>query len=264
MKVAIVGAGAYGTALGFVLQNNGHVVSYYDPFVGYNDLPETISEASYILVSVPSFALPDALTELPTAVPLIIASKGLLNDKILEPFKDYMVISGPGFADDIKSCKKTLLTTTDSRVIDIFENDYLKFEKTDDKKGVLMCGALKNVYALFAGFLKLERNTDLWREYIDGVVDETKKILKANGAEPETAELSCGRGDLELTCGKPSRNYEFGLRLRDDEAPVPDKTVEGLSAAKAIKAGAIKVPDDAGILQMIFKSILKSEDLVNS
>lgn len=263
MKIAIVGAGAFGSALGFVLQNNGHVVSYYDPFVGYNDLPEAISEASYILIAVPSFFVPDALKELPTAVPLIIASKGILNDKILKPFKDYMVISGPGFADDIKSCKKTLLTTNDSRVIDIFENDYLKFDKTDDRKGVLMCGALKNVYALFAGFLGLERDSDLWRKYIEGSTDEMKKILKANGADPDTVDLSCGRGDLELTCGKPSRNYEFGLRLRDDEAPVPDKTVEGLSAAKAIKAGAIKVPDDAGILQMIFKSILKNDDLVN-
>ncbi len=264
MKIAIIGAGAFGTALGFVLQNNGHIVSYYDPFVGYDDLLETISGASYILVAVPSSVVPETLKELPTAVPLIIASKGLLTDKDLKPFKDYMVLSGPGFADDIKSRRKTLLTTNDSRVIDIFENEYLKFDKTDDKKGILMCGSLKNVYALFAGFLKLERESDLWRDYIDGTVNEMKKILKANGAKPETAELSCGRGDLELTCGLPSRNYEFGLRLRNDEEPMPDKTVEGLSAAKAIKAGAINLPDNAEILQMIFKSILKDKNLVNS
>ena len=66
-------------------------------------------------------------------------------------------------------------------------------------------------------------------------------------------DLYCGISDLELTCGYPSRNYEYGDLLRRDNSYIPVKTVEGLAALKRIKRGEIKVPNDAFIIKNLME-----------
>ena len=95
-----------------------------------------------------------------------------------------------------------------------------------------------------AGILGLKRETDAWREFIFEVADEMRSILAYNGADSRTVDLVCGIGDLKLTCGYPSRNYEFGDLLRGNPDYQPEKTVEGVSALKKIKRGEIALPDD--------------------
>ena len=204
MKIAMLGAGAFGTALGGILAGKGYDIDYYDSKVEKERLSDVLQKAKYIVLCVPSKAVPHLLPYIPKDVPLIIATKGILNDAPFKEFKDYMVLSGPGFANDIKAQKKTLLTATDSRIVDLFSTDYMKFDFTDDRRGVLMCGALKNVYAILAGLKNLKRETALWREFINDVTEEMKLILTENGAEEDTVELACGVGDLKLTCGMPS------------------------------------------------------------
>lgn len=249
MKIAIIGAGAFGSALGNVLIKNGYSVDYYDHKMEDVTLPMVTNGASYIVLAVPSKAAPAVLPDLPKDKPLIIATKGFLTDEIFRDFNDYMVISGPGFANDIMDGKETILTATDYRAIDLFATDYLKFDYTDDKKGVLMCGALKNVYAILAGYYNLERDTTDWRCFITEVSEEIQALLSANGANPDTFKLVCGIGDLELTCGLPSRNYEYGLILREHSDARPGKTVEGLSTLEKIKNHTIIVPEQAKHLQ---------------
>ncbi len=251
MKVAILGAGAFGTALGGVLAENGLDISYYDSLLLKNRLSDVLAGAFYIVVCVPSEVLSHLLPRLPKETPLIVATKGIMADKVFEGFKDWMVVSGPGFADDIKNGRSTLLTATDTRIIELFETEYLKFDYTEDRLGVLLCGALKNIYAIEAGYLKLKRDTEGWSDYIRRATIELKEILRTNGAKADTVDLSCGVGDLELTCGLPSRNYEYGLRLSDNAEYLPEKTVEGLSAIKSIRQGSIVIPDDAEIMNRI-------------
>lgn len=243
MKIAIMGAGAFGTALGGILADKGYDIDYYDSKVEREKLSDVLKGAKYILLAVPSKAMPYVLPYLPKNIPLIVATKGVLSDKTFAGFKDYMVLSGPGFADDIKAGKKIKLTATDERIINLFGTEYLSFDQTDDERGVLMCGALKNVYAILAGILGLKRDTDAWREFVVEVADEMRSILAYNGAEPKTVDLVCGIGDLKLTCGYPSRNYEFGDLLRGNPDYQPEKTVEGVSALKKIKRGEIILPD---------------------
>ena len=244
MKIAIMGAGAFGTALGGILADKGYDIDYYDSKFEHESLSDVLKGAKYILLAVPSKSAPYVLPYLPKNVPLIVATKGILSDKTFADFKDYMVLSGPGFADDIKAGKKTKLTATDQRVIDMFGTDYLTFDYTTDERGVLMCGALKNVYAILAGILGLKRDTDAWREFVFEVADEMRSILAYNGAEAKTVDLVCGIGDLKLTCGYPSRNYEFGDLLRGDPNYQPEKTVEGVSALKKIKRNEIVLPEN--------------------
>ncbi|MBQ3263748.1 hypothetical protein IJH06_01400 [Candidatus Saccharibacteria bacterium] len=253
MKIAILGAGAFGTALGGVLAEKGYDIDYYDSKVEREKLSDVLDSARMMIIAVPSQVLPHLLPYLPTTKPTIVATKGLLGSRMFLGFRDLMVLSGPGFADDIKNHKNTLLTTTDYRVMEMFGTSYLNFDYTDDVNGVLMCGALKNVYALYAGVLGLKRDTELWEKYVDEAAEEMRLILSLNDAKADTVDLACGIGDLMLTCGLPSRNYEYGLMLRKDKKAEPTKTVEGLTAIKRIQRGEIRVPDAAIKLKEIVK-----------
>ena len=108
-----------------------------------------------------------------------------------------------------------------------------------------MCGALKNVYAIYAGLLNLQPGTLNHEQYLTEVAEEMKALLYCNNADFNTVDLACGVGDLRLTCALPSRNYEFGQILRKNPKAEPEKTVEGLTALSKIKRGEIKVPDVA-------------------
>ena len=253
MKIAILGAGAFGTALGGVLADNGCDIDYYDTRIEKERLCDVVADAKYILLVVPSNAAPFVLPYVPKDTPLIVATKGILTDKAFRDFKDYMVLSGPGFAQDIKDRKMTLLTATDKRILELFSTSYLKFDYTDDKLGVLMCGALKNVYALFAGLQDLRPETPEMQKYIDSASLEMKQILEANGASAKTVDLSCGIGDLILTCSPRSRNYEFGQILRKNPHAEPEKTVEGLSALKRIIRKEIVLPEGLGIINELIE-----------
>ena len=253
MKIAILGAGAFGTALGGILANNGCDIDYYDTRIEKERLKDVIKGSDYVLLVVPSASVPHVLPYLPTNIPLIVATKGILSGKTFEKFKDYMVLSGPGFADDIKAHKKTYLTATDDRIGELFKTDYIEFDFTDDENGVLMCGALKNVYAIYAGLLGLEKGSAKWNSYIEKTLEEMREVLVLNGANARTVDLVCGVGDLKLTCAYPSRNYEFGDKLRLNAGYKPEKTVEGVSALAKIRRGEIKIPKDALVLRTLVK-----------
>lgn len=253
MKIAVLGAGAFGTALGGILANKGYDIDYYDSRLESEKLGDVLADAKYVVLCVPSKTVPHLLPYLPKNKPLIVATKGILSDKTFAEFNDYMILSGPGFADDIKAGKQTKLTATDARIVDLFSTDYLTFDDTDDKRGVLMCGALKNVYAIIAGLRKLEPGTEEHKKYLKDVAREMKILLAANGAKSDTVDLVCGKGDLKITCAYPSRNYEFGRILRENPEAKPEKTVEGVSALKRIKRGEIVVPEEVAILQELME-----------
>lgn len=253
MKIAILGAGAFGTALGGILADKGYDIDYYDSKVEKENLGKVLSDAKYIVLAVPSIAAPYLLPHLPSNTPLIIATKGFLDSHNFVDFNDYMVLSGPGFAADIKAGKETHLTATDSRVVDLFTTEYLTFDFTPDKNGVLMCGALKNIYAIYAGYLNLKPGTAQHEKFLTEVAEEMKALLSYNNGDPNTVDLACGKGDLRLTCDFPSRNYEFGQILSKNPTANPEKTVEGLTALFKVKRGEIVAPDSATKLKELIE-----------
>ena len=257
MKIAIIGAGAFGTALGGVLSDKGFEISYYDSKLINASLSDVLDGAMLSILAVPSDVVPHLLPYLPKTLPLLVATKGLFDDKLLIDFDKYDVISGPGFASDIKAHRTTELTITDSRVRDYLSTDYLSFDYTTDITGVLLCGALKNVYALLAGYLNLIPHSAAWQDYIASASHEMRDILALNGASPATVDLACGLPDLKLTCNRPSRNYEFGRTLSHNSQAVPIQTVEGLTALRKIKNGAIKIPGTAVRLKYLIEESQK-------
>lgn len=241
----------YGTALGGILADNGHDVDYYDPKHEKERLLDVVSDAKYIILCTPSEVAPHLLPHLPKHIPLVVATKGFLSTKYFDDFEKWGVLSGPGFAKKIKARKKARLTVTSEWIAELFAANFILFDIVDDKKGVLMCGALKNIYAILAGKFGLKPNTVALREYLVAALYEISQVLKANGADEKTTFFSCGIGDLTLTCSSDSRNYSFGAELRDNPNAKPKATVEGVTALHRIAKGEIKVPDSAQYLRQL-------------
>src|SRR5687768_1594758 len=146
MRAAVVGAGAWGTALADLLARNGHEVRLwaYEPdvadsinsrhensrflggqklassLVADNDLSGALAAAELVAIATPSQVLRkivrDARPSLNGAVPVVIASKGiergslsLMTDVASEELPDSTVValSGPSFAAEVASCQPT-------------------------------------------------------------------------------------------------------------------------------------------------------------
>ena len=262
MKITIFGAGVFGTALGKILEEKGHTLKYYDP-VKYPErgLTSTIEGSEAYLLAVPSAAAPKVLLFLPHDKPLICASKGFLTTASFKPFTKFSVLSGGAFAADLDKKTPCVLTATDPFIKQLFETDWLKFDETTDKTGVLFCGTFKNIYAIGSGYWGLKYGTQNFDDFINSALTEMKIILQTNGADPKTVDLSCGLRDLVITCASPtSRNYDFGVKLKNDpelgvkfqKGQVKMGTIEGVGAIAAIpKTPSFIKPANTPILDRI-------------
>ena len=252
-KIVVLGAGEYGTALGGILAGNGFDVDYYDPLKEKEVLKDAVTGAKAMVLVVPSETAVRLLPHLPKDKFLIVATKGSLSERPFTVFKNWGVLSGAGFAKDFKSGKNISLTATDDKISTLFAAPQLSFDYSDDKKGVLLCGALKNVYALLAGIRGLKPNTKKMSDYIFNAANEMGMILEQNGANLTTMRLSCGLKDLILTCSPGSRNYTYGLNTFKNINTGLSGTVESLTTLKRIKRGELVVPDSALLLQELLE-----------
>ena len=253
MKIAVLGAGAYGQVLGRLAEQNGHTVVFYDPYkFPRRSLKTATRGADAMLYVAPASAATELAPQLPLGVPLICASKGFLSDWAFREFADFTALGGAGFASDFQNLlqssegggrastapsarssqegrastapsarssqdqdsstsdaaqgRSPITLTTSSRLAEeILKHAQINFEYTEDTLGIMLCGALKNVYALGAGLLDCSTNT-----YLDLAQREMAQILLYNDADPDTVQLACGGADLRLTCTADSRNYRFG------------------------------------------------------
>jgi len=255
MKITVYGAGVFGTTLGKILEENKHQVLYYNRNSKISP-KEATDFADVILLSVPSSAIQEVIKLLPAEKPLIIATKGLLSIAPFKKFKKVAFLSGGAFAAELDNHLKTTLTATDKLIPKLFKTSWLDFEITKDSLGVILCGALKNIYAIYAGFEDISKTPKKRAALIRQTANEMKKILAANGANPKTVDLACGIGDLKVTFTASSRNYRFGQTLAQDPNYQPTETTEGLSAFINLQKSDIIIPDELEIFSKI-KELLK-------
>lgn len=273
MKVGVIGAGAWGTALGFLAARGGADVTLwsYDGDIATHDdavrpagLRVTaemgdMADMDVWLVVTPAAFFRETIRrahEFYRGVPIIICTKGadpktgefiseILTAEIPE-CTEFGVLSGPQFAGEVARgvpTGSTLAGTAAARAVGHAVLHELELEDSDDFIGAQVCGVGKNAVALMCGYNSIaaagenERALIFTRAWGDVV-----KIGCAMGARTETFLGLCGIGDLFLTAtSETSRNFSAGIAIARGDAP--SGTVEGICALHGLikRAAALGV-----------------------
>jgi len=255
MKIGIIGAGAFGSALAVAYGLKGlevalwargtpHARAYPDSVFHTHDFNELVGAAAILLV-VPAQKTAAFLAEntLPAA-PLVLCAKGIdaatsqLQSEIATQFTDapVSILTGPGFAGEIAAGLPTALTLAGGNAAQqtLLSTPRLRLYRTDDIISAQAGGALKNVIALAcgmaigAGLGESARAALLTRGFA-----EMQRLGVAMGGKAETFQGLSGLGDLALTCASTqSRNFAQGLAFGQGSGQTGG-TVEGLATARA-------------------------------
>ena len=292
-KVAIIGSGSFGCALAYLLSKNDNEIKIWsfteeekniinnehkckllpgllldEKIICSNNYEEVIKNSDYIILVSPSNVFRKTCNDIKEYInsqKIIIASKGLENDKLLsdvtkevlgiEPYLLY----GPSHAEQIIKDMPTFVEYYGSDEIkEMFESDSFKLYKNDDHIGMELGAALKNVITLGYGILEgkgYESNTISY--FITKGLEEIKNIGLKMGAKESTFYGISGLGDLIATfLGMDSRNKRAGILIGQgksiDEAKQREvgMTVEGLDALKNVNT----LIDKYHINSSVFKS----------
>lgn len=233
MKVGVIGAGKWGSALAFALSEKYDVlISSRTPrdLVNFVSLEE-ILECDYLVITVPAQQVSSWLKEnfVFKGQKILVASKGIeassgkfLNEIYSEyvPSENIAFLSGPSFAVEvIKSLPTALVVNslnadTASEFAALFPS-FIKAYTSSDVIGAEVAGAYKNVIAIAAGITEgLGLGKNAAAALISRGLVEIQRFGLAHGAKADTFVGLGGAGDLFLTASSPmSRNFRVGLGL---------------------------------------------------
>ena len=246
------------------------------------DLPATLAQCELIFVALPSSALRNVLQPLAaglTGKMLVSLTKGIeaesfkLMSQILEevaPDARIGVLSGPNLAREVAehALTATVVASEDEllcqRVQAALHGRTFRVYASQDRFGVELGGALKNVYAIMAGMavaLGMGENTKSML-ITRAMADMTRFAVKL-GANPMTFLGLSGVGDLIVTCSSAkSRNYQVGFALGqglslEDAVARLGEVAEGVNTIKVLKARAqaleVYMPLVTGLHAILFE-----------
>lgn len=261
MKIAVVGAGKWGSALAFAFsQNNDVVITSRTP----RDLDNFVSleealKCDILIMTVPAQQVASWLKEyfVFNGQKVLVASKGIEASSgrfLNEIYKEYVpddniaFLSGPSFAAEVIQSLPTALVINSSNIdlaqmlAKLFPN-FIRTYVSTDVIGAEVSGAYKNVIAIAAGIcegLKLGKNAAA--ALISRGLVEMQRFGIAFGAQEETFSGLGGAGDLFLTASSTmSRNFRVGLGLAQGKTQEEilkelGEVAEGIGTAYALKA----------------------------
>jgi len=233
MKVGVIGAGKWGSALAFALsEKNDVVITSRSPrdLVNFVSLEE-ILKCEYLVITVPAQQVSSWLEEnfVYSGQKVLVASKGIeansgkfLNEIYAKyiPDENIAFLSGPSFAVEVQQSLPTALVVNSSNqeLSDKFTSFFPSFIKTyisSDVVGAEISGAYKNVIAIASGIcngLKLGNNATA--ALISRGLVEMQRFGRVYGADDDSFIGLSGSGDLFLTASSTmSRNFRVGLGL---------------------------------------------------
>ena len=248
-----------------------------------NNIDEALKDTSFIVIAIPTNYLSDTVNLLNNKINkdinICIASKGINNkeckfayDIVHDILKtdNISVLAGPSFAIDTIKKENIILSLAGNNIKNLkkFFPSFIKIETTSDIIGVELCGTLKNIFAISCGILDgMNTSESTKSSYLTKIINETMNIIcKFNGLK-ETILLSCGVGDIILTCSsKKSRNFSLGYLIgsKSDKDKIEDylknTTVEGLDAIISIKKVFEEKNIKSEIIDLIYDIILNNDD----
>ncbi|AHA28124.1 NAD(P)H-dependent glycerol-3-phosphate dehydrogenase [Candidatus Liberibacter americanus] len=233
-----------------------------------------LSEADIVFFATSSYGYGEAINFygkwLSDSADIVICSKGFerhtgtvlsdYSEKTL-PSHNFSVLSGPGFATELARGLPVAVTLASKDIkraryiADIISNNSFCIDCSDDRIGVQLGGALKNIVAIAIGILEGRKIGDSSRAVIMvRGLSEMAALSHAMGGRSDTIYGLSGLGDLVLTAtSEQSRNFSFGVLLGKGNQYDVDKMglVEGGFAASR----AIQLAFNFGLNLPIFKAI---------
>ncbi len=293
-RAAVVGAGAWGTALAQAAAMAGRTVtlvgrdrmvieeinqrSTNSRHLGQVRLSERITAvdhldaaADFVILAVPAQQSRAAIGAIgPTLLagkPVVLAAKGLEAGRLLRqsevlhetaPDAVPYVLSGPSFADDVAAGRPTAVTlagddaSDTSEMVAALAGPALRPYAADDRVGIELAGALKNIYALAAGAVEgAGLGASARAALIARGFAEMSRLVVALGGSQTTLTGLAGLGDLTLSCTSlQSRNYRSGIALGRGE-PLPRLLAEGVTTAPVARAMAQRLGVDAPLIDAV-------------
>ena len=264
MKVGVIGAGAWGTALGLASARGGSDVllwsydgeyKHFDGVIMPKNLrvstnASELKEMDVWLLVTPSAYFRETLRNVRAFYnnqPVIICTKGaesstgqfmseILQAELPE-CKEFGVLSGPQFAGEVAIGIPTGSNIAGTDVaIEAAHKALNKLYLVDshDVIGTEICGVGKNATSLISGYNSVAVAGENERALLfTRAWDEIVEIGVASGAETATFLGLCGLGDLFLSATSPtSRNFSGGAAIARGEEPMG--TVEGIHALRGL------------------------------
>ncbi|MBN8872699.1 MAG: NAD(P)-dependent glycerol-3-phosphate dehydrogenase [Rhodospirillales bacterium] len=274
--VAVLGAGAWGTALAIQAARAGGAVTLWardpgraaaiartreNPRLPNHPLPPEVAVtadlpagAALTLLAVPMQQLRSVAARLSGSGPLVVCAKGvetgtgLLPLEVLaavQPNRPVMVLTGPNFAHEIAAGLPAAAVVAGpdaalrDRVAARLGTAAFRLYGNDDSIGAQIGGAAKNVIAIAAGaVIGAGLGENARAALITRGLAELARLVVALGGKAETVMGLSGLGDLLLTCtGPASRNFSLGVALGRGEA-----LADILAARDAVTEGVTTAP----------------------
>lgn len=246
-----------------------------------SELEPVLEQCSLVFVALPSMALRAVLAPCQALLAgkmLVSTTKGIeadtfmLMSQILEevaPDARIGVLSGPNLAREIADHAFTATVIASEhealcrQVQQVLHGETFRVYASNDRFGVELGGALKNVYAIIAGMaaaMGMGENTKSM--LITRALAEMTRFAVKMGANPMTFLGLSGVGDLIVTCTSPkSRNYQVGFALGQGvalEQAVEQlgEVAEGVNTLRVLKQKAadmgVYMPLVAGLHAILF------------
>ena len=289
-QVAVVGAGAWGTALAQAAAMAGRQVTLVGRDVEVlNDIGRNHANSKHlgnirlsphisastrfggadlVILAVPAQATRAVLTDLGRLTdPVVLTAKGLEDGTLkrqseilaeMAPEAVPFVLSGPSFATDVAAGRPTAVTLAGDyddeteTIAAALAGPSFRLYASRDIVGVELAGALKNVYALAAGAVDGARlGASARAGLIARAYAELSRVIPALGGQAETLAGLAGLGDLALSCtSEQSRNYRHGVALGRGD-PQPPALAEGVFTAPVAKRLANGAGVDAPLIEAV-------------
>jgi glycerol-3-phosphate dehydrogenase (NAD(P)+) len=233
-NIAIIGAGVWGTALGYLASQNGHDVRFWSRR-NPESLEDVLNSVSLVLSAVSMSGVGSVVTQLKSLsvspdLIFITATKGLDSTTAHTPSQIWqaafpsnpvVVLSGPNLSKEIQQGlpAASVVASTDAQAAMVvqkaFSSPNFRVYTNPDPLGVELGGTLKNVMAIASGTCDgLQLGTNAKAALLTRGLAEIIRVGTDWGAKAETFYGLSGLGDLLATCNSSlSRNYQVGYQL---------------------------------------------------
>jgi glycerol-3-phosphate dehydrogenase (NAD(P)+) len=248
---------------------------------------DALPDVDIVVLAVPAQSTRTLLSGLDPALlagkPVVLSAKGLeigtlarQSEILLDmaPEAVPFVLSGPSFAVDVAAGRPTAVTLAGDDASDTSDlaaalaGPSFRPYAADDRIGVEIAGALKNVYALACGAVDgAQLGASARAALIARGYAEMARMVTAMGGSAHTLTGLAGLGDLTLTCTSvQSRNYQFGVALGEgrrtaDILASGAKLAEGVATAPVAAALARSLGVDAPLIDAVDAVVAGKSDI---